>query len=207
MKAFWHCVDINNFGDVLPEYIMRKLFGIQLEWSNTDEEELFMYSGSCMQDVKSNVICGCLGFGSSDQIIKEEPKKILSVRGKITQDMVQRQGIFCPSIYFDFVNYLPNLYAPLRSPYKRIYVPHYVDSETRIEGFDYVDICSGINNVMIELMGACSVITSSLHIMMVCELFKIPYKFAYPTNEIAGDGMKYHDYFSTLGKPFKPIRL
>ena len=205
INLFWHCRDINNFGDVLPNYVLNRL-GVLNKWSNTDDEPLYMLSGSCMQDVKTNVICGCLGFGSADQKIDLPPELITSVRGKITRDMLISQGIDCPEMYFDYAYLLPTFFD--RDDLgKRLYVPHYVDIETNIDGFEKVDICSGVENVMSHLMKASSVITSSLHIMMVCEIFNIKYEFANTFNKIAGDGMKYYDYLSTINKPFKPINL
>lgn len=206
MKAYWNCAQINNFGDVLPCYLMPRLFGLHLEWSNTDDEQLFMFAGSAMAEVKPNVICSCLGFGAADQVVTHTPAKIVSVRGKITRDMMLAQGHDCPDNYFDFVQLLPNIFK-YHSEGRRLYVPHYVDKGIDLDSYETIDICAGVESVMTDLMQAGRVITSSLHIMMVCELYGIPYNFAYPVNEIAGDGCKYFDFFTTLNKKFKPVSL
>ncbi len=203
MKSYYHCKDINNFGDVVPVYVMKKLYGIDLEWSNTTKETLYMFAGSCMSEVCENVICSCLGFNSSKEKIKEKPKAIVSVRGPLTRKMILDQGLECPEVYFDMVNLLPHLFTKPNSKSGTVVIPHYVDNELFKDESGFVNICSGVENVVKECLKAKNVVTSSLHVMILCEVFKLNYEFKRPINKIAGDGMKYFDYFEAIGKEFK----
>jgi len=203
IKCFYHCKNINNFGDVIVVYVFKHLYGIEIVWSNTDEETLYMFTGSSMSDVKGNVICGCLGFININQTVKQAPQKILSVRGPITRKMLLNQGIECPERYSDLVQLLPFLFKKPKLQTGTVIIPHYVDNDILKNERGFVDITSNIDTVVNSCLNAERVITGSLHVMILCETFNIPYEFKRPINNIAGDGMKYHDFFESIGKNFK----
>ena len=68
-----------------------------------------------------------------------------------------------------------------------------------------IDICSGVENVIDEIMKYDHIYTSSLHGIILCHTYKIDYTWV-KWNDLAGDGMKFEDYFSSIGlKNQKPI--
>lgn len=205
MKMHYACRDINNFGDIVPVYVYSKL-GIDVEWSDVPSADLFA-GGSILQEAKETNTVLCCGFGSPDEIC-ETPKKILSVRGKLTRDRLIELGIDCPEVYQDMVDLLPGLFYPkVEKVYSVGFLPHYVDYEyCQGMGDVVIDICSGVENVVTEVLKCHEIFTSSLHGIILAETYGIKWTW-FIHNELASPYFKFQDYFSRIGKNVYPVLL
>ena len=202
MRMFWYCSDINNFGDIVPGYVMEKLTGIKPEFNDKLDEQTMLYGGSILQNAnKNSIIYGC-GFGGKTEILKEAPLKIISVRGELSRQMLIDQGYECPECYGDMVNILPSIYNPIVTKSHRYgYFPHHSDYElVRKEYGDEltIDICSGVENVIDKMKQFKILYCSSLHSIIACKAYDIAWEWVKWKDEIPGDGMKFQDYFSTI---------
>lgn len=200
MKIHYACKDINNFGDIVPIYIYNKL-GVKTKWVTADKAQVFA-GGSIIQEVRSESTVLCCGFGGPDEVC-EVPKKILSVRGPLTRNRLIELGIDCPEVYQDMVDYLPSFYNPkVEKKYKLGILPHYVDYEYCIGQFDesvlVIDICSGVENVINQILQCEHIKTSSLHGIIACNTYQINWSW-FKHNELASPDYKFQDYFARIG--------
>lgn len=221
MKLHYACKDINNFGDIVPLYVYKRL-GIRVKWSTADKAHVIA-GGSIMQDVTENNRVLCTGFGADHEIC-DMPKKIISVRGPLTRQRLLELKIDCPEVYGDMIDLLPSIYNPGKSQIHELgYLPHYCDYEgilwdnftERKEGrrivYDtkvpVIDIKSGVENVINEVLKCKKIMTSSLHGIILCQTYGIPWEW-FRLNEIASPDFKFQDYFERIGlKGQKPIQL
>ena len=198
MRLYYACRDLNNFGDIVPAYVYEKL-GIKTYWTTAEDAEVFA-GGSIMQDVSQYSTVLCCGFGSAEQICKA-PRKIYSVRGKLTRDRLLELGIDCPELYKDFVDFLPYIFNPkIEKRYKIGLLPHYIDYEYCL-GLDnevVIDICSGVESVIIQVLQCETIQTSSLHGIILAQTYGIPWTWV-RHNKLASPDFKFQDYFSRIG--------
>lgn len=107
-----------NFGDALG-ILMPKLLGVNngqcmpkryvFDWIYRRGTNLQMV-GSTLGDVDENsILCGA-GAVSAEQVVKNRPRKIISVRGPLTRELLIKQGIDCPMVYGDPAILLPLFY-------------------------------------------------------------------------------------------------
>lgn len=214
MKLHYACKDINNFGDIVPLYVYRRL-GIKVKWSTADKAHVIA-GGSIMQDVTENNRVLCTGFGAEHEIC-DPPKKIISVRGPLTRQRLKELNIDCPEVYGDMVELLPGLYNSNWRVHEIGYLPHYIDYKQMKEENDQkkytkdhkliIDICSGVENVLNGVLQCKKIMTSSLHGIILCQTYGIPWEW-FRLNEIASPDFKFQDYFERIGlKNQKPIQL
>ncbi len=155
------------------------------------------------------------GSGIMYKNTKVEGGKFYAVRGYITIERLKELGLNAPNVVGDPALLLPMIYNPkIVKQYKLGIIPHYVDfdlinkniinDETLIIDLTNKDIEYVVNQIL-----SCNhVISSSLHGIIVSQAYKIPalwYKFS---NNLAGDDIKFSDYFSSVKiEDYKPFKL
>ena len=212
-----------NIGDDINFILLNRLTGRRI--INLDEfyhplpMSNFMAIGSII-DWKSNGDSLVWGSGvmESDTIIEEskKPKRILSVRGKLTQEYLSKQNIECPNVFGDPALLLPVIYNPRVSSSGKIgIIPHYADLDNNVLK-DFLSnrgdvILIDIQNYqkwedVIDLICSCyCVISSSLHGLILSDAYCVPNIWVKFSNKIAGNDFKFYDYFSSVGRSDRPL--
>jgi pyruvyltransferase len=206
-----------NWGDLIPFHIIKKL-------SKSDkikEEDIFnvkrphnrykIYStGSVMHFTNTNSIVwgtGCIDYKRIGGI----PKKIYSVRGPLTKQELNSKKIYCPEIYGDPALLYPLIYNPkIDKKYEWGIIPHYIEFESQMGqniiknleslGFKIIDICSGKNNFIDELLEVKKVISSSLHGLIAADAYNIPNAKVNISNKLIGGNFKFKDYCLSVNR-------
>lgn len=137
------------------------------------------------------------------------PKKVLAVRGPLTQQYLNSRGIICPKIYGDPALLLPYYYKPkLEKKYKLGVIPHATEQPYEIPGSKIISMTEYKNwtDVIDEICECEFIASSSLHGIILAEAYSIP-NIWIESNKILGGNFKFHDFFQSLGKdrskPFK----
>jgi len=169
---------------------------------------VYLVCGSILAYADKNTIIWGPGFGSSDNRLKEKPKKILAVRGPLSRQKILDQGYDAPNIFGDPALLFPRFYHPkISKRYKLGIIPHFTDwGDPRIQRFNVnkyillIDITSGIFNVVDNILSCERVASSSLHGLIVADAYKIPSVWIKIGDKIIGKDFKFNDYFSSIGK-------
>jgi exoV-like protein len=173
-----------------------------------------------LHDCNSQTIVWGSGFLSNDDKfkLKEKPKKVLAVRGKLSRQFLLEQGVECPEVYGDPALLLPLFYkAHKKKRYKLGVVAHiYDESNPLVQGL------KGNNDVIIislqsydnwlhviDKISECELIlSSSLHGIIVSDAYGIPNAWVEFSDKVIGNGFKFRDYFSSVSKNIsEPIRI
>lgn len=168
-----------------------------------------MASGSILDRAKPNTIVWGSGFLTSSQVLVVPPLAILAVRGPKTRWILRKQGIQCPKIYGDPALLLPRVYSPeIKKTHKLGIIPHYVDknnpwlgelndmgrSDIKVIDIQNADIWKVVDDVL-----SCDLIaSSSLHGLIAADAYGIPSAWLKFSEDLAGDGFKFHDYFESV---------
>lgn len=208
----------SNFGDILSPWIFSKLSGKKpiraTKILNIANRDVYSCIGSILERAKvRNLVIWGTGFISNDCDVPKVPKKICAVRGPLTRNIFIRNDIYCPEVYGDPALLLPKFYKPeIKKCHKLGVVAHYIDKQN--ENFllflaqnancvHYIDIESGIENVVNEILKCERIISSSLHGLIVADAYNVPSLQVKFSDNVFGNDFKFMDYMASVGRSFQ----
>lgn len=159
------------------------------------------------------------GIISPERNAKKAPKKICSVRGKNTRNILLNQGLDCPENYGDPVLLASKIYQPsVEKRYKIGVVPNHVDIDNdALKAFlkDKSDVIlvdltkyEKWTDIIDQMVSCEIIVSSSLHGLIVSDSYGIPNVWVSFSDHIRGGNFKYLDYFSSVYRDEqKPIMI
>jgi pyruvyltransferase len=211
IKLFWH--KTRNFGDALSPDLVGFVSGKEVEFAPKEEQKTLAV-GSIIHSAKSGDIVW--GSGSLRPVpIDGTGIRYLSVRGKLTKSLISNAEV--PDVFGDPALLLPLYYDnKVEVTHDIGLVPHYVDYETCREiageypqGTKIINVLRPWREVVDEIRSCRSIVSSSLHGIIVSEAYGIPATWAVWSDRLIGGRWKFDDYFSGTGRagiePFTPI--
>lgn len=224
MFLYGDTVEHHNLGDELNFFLLRELSGKKIvNYFNLYVPKLANISciGSIVDSMTNthSIIWGT-GAISDKKKMRARPYQVCAVRGVLTRQYLLSQGIECPKVYGDPALLLPRIYVPKKSPkYEIGIIPHYVDADDKaidalvrqnpqgikviqMQGYkDWHDIIDMINECRF-------ILSSSLHGLILADAYEIPNAWIEFSDKVAGDGFKFRDYFSAVGRSErKPVQI
>lgn len=234
----------NNFGDELSRYIVEKLIknkypcdDFVIQWvDKLHNRKLFaigsLLTSQCLLTDSyvwgTGVLCKCNMlkapvklFPLNRKLMYEYRRQkcryfngISAVRGKLTRELLTKQGVKCPDIYGDPGILISRYYTPksYEKKYKYGLILHWIHVkqfglDTDFMNFHLVDIqrvgAKGVEDFIDELVQCEKVFTTSLHGLIVAQAYGIPaqwIKFSgFPIHHQDED-FKFYDYFSGVNQ-------
>lgn len=145
------------------------------------------------------------------------PREIRAVRGWLSNERLKEAGLPAPDVVGDAALLLPRLYKPKRNLERRSLgiIPHCYEwdepfyMKTRQwEDVRVIDISGGIEDVIEEIVSCDRIISSSLHGIICADAYGVPALWLHASDKPVGDGFKFRDYFSSVGRPdHAPIQV
>lgn len=219
MAVNWHVSD--NFGDLLSVYIAKKLSGLDV-LSVTEDSSFLHYHiiGSILSLANRKSLVWGTGFANKTDSFIQMPKKVYMVRGEYSLEKCRKLGLKNDIALGDPGYIMSRLYHPrnIMKKYRLGVIPHWVDYNLCREIFKDKEEVLVINllnpnvEAVIDQMVACEQsISSSLHGLVVSHSYDVPCMHVTFSDHvmntglkefnIAGDGMKFADYFSSVNIP------
>lgn len=194
---------IMNYDEFFHVYSLENVMGIGsiIDWKTNNDSIIW---GSGVLHSNTNI----------DDIKK--PKIVLSVRGKLTQQYLLKQGIECPNVFGDPALLLPVIYHKKQPQlYTMGIIPHYVDLYDPVLR-DYISkheniVLIDIKNYtswtdIIDTIRSCNcILSSSLHGLIISDAYGVPNIWVKFSEKIKGNDFKYYDYFSSIERHDSPI--
>ena len=203
MRAYWFGME-RNFGDMLTPYIIRRMFGVQLEPCPPDEAELFGI-GSVASAIPEGFSGHILGTGimSEDERHDWTAAQVHGLRGYLTAERVKHCGtpvIGDPALILD-------LFAPkVEKKWALGIIPHYIDKGSSqialwrdVPRVKIIDIQVAPDVVMAQVAACETIVSSSLHGLVLADALGIPNQWVRLGDKIGGGNFKFHDYYSAFG--------
>lgn len=209
-----------NFGDLLPNYIVSKLSNKPIVRVTHPSMRRYRYFlkhyltvGSILEAANENSIVWGSGIIRQNDVIKKA--KFLAVRGPKTRKRLLELGYQVPEIYGDPALLLPTLYPISGKPeYELGIIPHYVDYEMISRLFSGKEnvkvinlITDNVESVIDDIVSCKRILSTSLHGLIVPHAYGIPALWMKVSDKLAGDDVKFYDYFESVGleytKPFE----
>lgn len=209
VKAWWSR-GLRNFGDELTGFILAGVAGLDCVF---DQGKDFVAVGSVVRHANSNSLVWGSGIIKQSERISSRPT-CLAVRGPLTRSHVLSQGLNCPEIYGDPAMLIPLFFRPriTQPECPALVVPHFKHDSLlyKLSGLDYLDIrvanIADIEAVINKICSARTVLTSSLHVFIICVAYHVPVTvFQLEGVSIGGDNVKFSDF--CLGVGLEPVPI
>lgn len=202
----------DNFGDLLSKYLLEKITKLKVQKICHPSMRRYKYFikhyltiGSILEVANTNSIIWGSGIIRKNQFV--EKSKFLAVRGPRTRSRLLELGYEVPEVYGDPAILLPKYFENnVKKKYKIGIIPHYINyeetmtiwgDENRIKIIDL--ITDNIERTINEILECEIIISSSLHGIIVSQSYGIPSLWIKLSNKLAGDDVKFYDYFESVG--------
>lgn len=214
-----------NWGDDLNKYLWeyvtgRKFFSIPYSKIILKTFDCYSLIGSIISfyNLDNKIIYGS-GLISPYDEINGKPQKIYSLRGPLTRECMVRAGIECPEKYGDPAILLPLFYRPILKKERRGSVILNMGTDKtnntcfyelcRHMDLNVIDLVNYNNwtDIIDEIANSKFVISESLHGLIVAETYGVPNVWVEFKNHPNYWDFKFNDYFASIGKNEKIIRL
>jgi len=183
-----------NLGDVLSPLILKKL-GFSIEEAAREDSGKFVCIGSTAKYIQpGDTVWGTGIMQDSDPIEKEA--RYLAVRGPLTGRKVGCE------VYGDPALLVSHLWPMSLRHIKPVgVVPHYVDHNRHSVGnLDQINLLHKDPLAVIrQMVEYDSILSSSLHGIIIAHAYGIPAGWWKPSNRLSGDGSKFKDYAQSVG--------
>ena len=206
-----------NYGDLLSKYIVEKVSKQPVIHVKHPSQKIYKYFlkhylsiGSIISQCNHNSIVWGSGIIFKNQEIKKA--KFLAVRGPYTRNRILELGYSVPEVYGDPAILLPLYYknGNIKKKFKIGIIPHYVDykevkevfkDDSRIKVINL--LTDNLEATTDEILECENIISSSLHGVIVSQAYEIPSLWIKFSEKLAGDNIKFYDYFESVGLNFK----
>ena len=202
LRVFWpRRPRPGNFGDLLGPEILQH-YGYKFQHAKQDTAQVFGCGSVAKLATAGSVVLGSGVISSYNDV---DPRAHwIWVRGPETRARVLACGGTCPEIYGDPALLLPRIVAPSRRQHFDLgIVPHYVDHaaiQARYPGERVINVLNPrALQVVLAITECRHIISSSLHGIIVAHAYGIPAAWAQFSDALAGDGVKFRDYFQSVG--------
>lgn len=204
-----------NFGDLLSKYIVSKLSNKKIIYTNPTNRWVrklgikhYLAIGSILNKATKKSIIWGSGIISKKQRIRGG--KFLAVRGPETRKRLLELGFNCPEIYGD-PGLLSSLFykKELKKKYEIGIIPHYVDYDKISKNYEQNDavlvinlMCENVEQVFDKIKMCKFIFSTSLHGVIVPHSFNIPALWVKYSDKLAGDNIKFYDYYKSVNIDF-----
>lgn len=216
----WWWTEATNFGDLLAPWLVRRISGREVVYSNK-YERCYVVIGSVLGQVRRHaVVWGAGSFGSElvgrfrgINVQRFSGKaRYCAVRGPLTRNKLHMAGIDCPPVYGDPALLVPDYYTPQVAKTHEIGL---VLRWSESEWFDSLDI-PGVRKIFLKtgdvegtiqaLLSCRRVVSSSLHGLILADAYGIPNVWL-ASNTPKGLEFKYWDYLISVDKCRAPVQI
>lgn len=209
-----------NWGDSINEFIFKSIIGEKVfsanKVMNFKSQEIITGIGSVLNSRLKNYSIWGSGFLSEKHTLIHSPNEVLALRGKLTEKKIN--GLFRKSTdqFGDPGLLFKEFYNPIfPKEYKLGIIPHFKELDEKViqdikskYGFE-INIISPTIDVFkfADEVSKCeSILSSSLHGLVLAESYGIPTSRISISNKLIGGDYKFEDYYSGVNIPLKAVR-
>lgn len=214
----------HNWGDAINPILIEKLFGKKVvhqnEVYNILNKPIYSIVGSILNvfNINKRVIIWGSGVAAPNKPMLYKPEKVYAIRGPKTHAYLKENGIEAPEIYGDPVLLIDRIYQPenIEKKYKLGIIKHYEDQTPELDEWvnqnpdvRYISIIRDMTKpfeIIDEIVSCESIVSSSLHGLILADVYKIPNSWVFFENHIKST-YKFLDYYESIKASDKKFTL
>lgn len=197
-----------NAGDAVGAFILSRLTDGRVEISCTRNltEPNLISVGSLLHWSDSRSVIWGTGIMSDEHPLRALPDRIFAVRGPLSRRSLLGAGAECPDLFGDPGILISDIYP--RRPGEQTglgIIPHYIDrdepfvAEALKFGAQLIDVGQPLEEYLGALCKCDCILTSSLHGIIFAHSYGIPAAWVRLSDRVVGDGLKFRDYYASVG--------
>ncbi|MGI8738817.1 MAG: glycosyltransferase [Gammaproteobacteria bacterium] len=213
--ALSYFLRVNNIGDRINPAIVGAMAGRPTLWAGDRIRPHLLAAGSLM--AVSNAQSHIWGRGvMHPRIGVGSPRRehVRALRGKLSVTALRAAGIAVGDVPLGDPGFFISTVVPRPAPPGRRYslglIPHYVDwnhpyvcALRQHENVRVIDVTCPEADFISQVVSCNAIVSSALHGLVIAESYGIPNIWAALSDSVAGEGFKFHDWFSTTRSPQK----
>jgi pyruvyltransferase len=199
-----------NFGDLLAPWLVQKITGRQVALAKPDTPH-YLVIGSIIKIAQpKTIVWGAGAFGTETQNELCRYATYLAVRGPLTRNKLDLNGIKCPRIYGDPALLVPGFHKRKAAPRYEVGVVIRWSELNWRENFDVHGVkkiyfgTADIEATLDALLDCKRIVSSSLHGLILADAYGIPSAWL-SSRSPKGKEFKFWDYFCSVKKPRDPM--
>lgn len=204
-----------NWGDGINPVLVQDLYGKKMIHSNTVYNFFKLPVYSCVGSIinvfpKNNkIIIWGSGVANPDLPLKFIPTDVRAVRGPLTLEYLNKNGIVCNPVFGDPVLLLKRIYNPTTATKKYKYgiICHYEDvtpelnkeivKNPTILKINIIQDLTKPYQIVDQILSCEKIISSSLHGLILADLYEVPNSWIFFKN-FEKSTFKFFDYYQSL---------
>ncbi len=195
----------NNFGDMLSPILVGYMAKEEQRFTSYITNGKLLAIGSILKALKENDIVWGTGSMYDQEIISPPNVEWLAVRGPLTRNLIDAE---VPNVYGDPALLMPKFYTPKKIngniKYRIGIAPHTIDyylfKDLHSPNINVIDLTMPPLKVIDELNKCETIISTSLHGIIVSEAYNIPCTWLRVSDNIKGGNFKFNDYLLSTGR-------
>ncbi|MDM7932938.1 polysaccharide pyruvyl transferase family protein [Tabrizicola sp.] len=209
-NLFWSWYRPRNFGDWVTPFLFEALTGkeaVHCPAKHLLPGATTVYGcGSILRHIQVPDVAVVWGSGIIDSADRfARPLRTVSVRGPRSRARMLALGYDCPEVYGDPALILPKVYP---SKPERVFevgvIPHFAElnqfrGKPLPKDWTLIDVTKDIKQVISAITRCRRTVSSSLHGVIVSHAYNVPSAWVASDVALHGDGVKFADYFESLG--------
>lgn len=214
IRACWHVSE--NFGDNLTPYLIKKISGHVAVFTEQSQSSVtYLVTGSLLGSrIGNSIIWGTGTVWKDDRlytVIRPTANhKVIATRGPISQQMIVDKGGPKSLLYGDPGLILPKVYNPqIVKKHEIGFVPSCIDyhiAKEKFKEYKVIDVMAPVEKVINEILECKTIFASALHGLITAVAYNIPAYWCKFSDNIVGDGTKYHDFLLSIGcEIYQPV--
>lgn len=197
----WYKAD-NNFGDLLTPFLLQAVTGEIPIWVPWRYQGKILGAGSLIHHMQDRDVVWGTGAIRDAPVTPRSKVRVLAVRGPLTRKLLHAD---VPEVYGDPALLLPRFYdQPQEETFDVGLVPHFVDKPFMRLDHDpsilMIDVQADWRKVVDDIRKCRSIVSSSLHGLIVAEAYGIPAVWVSAGDRVVGGTFKFHDYYLATGR-------
>jgi pyruvyltransferase len=194
-----------NFGDALSAVVVKYMSNATPVLVSSGRRGKVLAVGSILHRLAEGDIVWGTGAMTETSITPPPRVRFCAVRGPLTRSQIRAD---VPEIYGDPTMLLPRIYTPNEAKRFSVgIVPHYVEAQAidvTDSAISVIDVLSDWRSVIDGITECETIISSSLHGLIVAEAYGVPAIWFTSTDRVLGAGFKFRDYYLSTGREPPP---
>jgi len=204
MLTYWYDAwgEKGNVGDRIAPLVLEYLLGHKVNNCLPTDKGKLLSEGSVAEFIEEGDTVFGSGLIQPMRLLCKRNVNIVMVRGPLTRYELMNVGYDVPECYGTLASLLPEIIPGHENKeYKLGIIPHYVEkNEAKIYQGHFIDVMSDPKDFINEVCKCETVISSSLHGIIIAEAYGVPAVWIQLTNKIIGGDFKFKDYYMSTDR-------
>lgn len=195
-----------NLGDAINPILYKRMTGKECVLTHKEAHAKIIACGSIVQEARPFDFIWGAGSMYPDIPLKcDVTTHVLACRGPLTSELLYKYTKNACNVYGDPALLISRYIKPSSKKREFGIIPHYTDrdyvrNDPKLSPY-FIDIMGDVKETIAKITECEFIISSALHGIVCAESYNIPTLWVEFSDNVSGNGFKFHDYYAGTGRP------